>query len=65
MFDTSYVHPILRNSILMWVFYNKYVRGILWLTTGTPGGYDQLVGEPDKEYDHVSRSGYPLLLARP
>ncbi|KAK1751490.1 dimethylaniline monooxygenase [Echria macrotheca] len=55
LFDTSYVHPLLRDSMALWVFYNRYVRGILWLTTGTPGGYDQLVGEPDKEYDHVSR----------
>ncbi|KAK5655316.1 hypothetical protein OQA88_5883 [Cercophora sp. LCS_1] len=55
LFDTAYVHPILRDSFLLWVFYNRYVRFILWLTTGTPGGYDQLVGEPDPELDHVSR----------
>ncbi|KAK0704366.1 hypothetical protein B0H67DRAFT_591225 [Lasiosphaeris hirsuta] len=55
LFDTSYVHPILRNSFALWTFYNTYVRFILRMTTGTPGGYGQLVGEPDEEYDHVAK----------
>ena len=56
LFDTSYVHPILRNGNALWTFYDIYVKSILWLNTGTPGGLDQLVGEPNAEKNHVSKS---------
>ena len=56
LFDTAYVHPLLRNHSALWTYYNVYVRSILWFTTGTPGGLDQVVGEPDPEKDHVSKS---------
>ncbi|KAM7190982.1 dimethylaniline monooxygenase [Naviculisporaceae sp. PSN 640] len=55
LFDTAYVHPLLRNHTILWAFYDTYVRSILWLNTGTPEGLDQLVGEPDPEKNHVSR----------
>ncbi|KAK3374621.1 hypothetical protein B0H63DRAFT_548881 [Podospora didyma] len=55
LFDTAYVHPLLRNSTALWTFYDAYVKGILWLTTGTPGGLGQYVGQPSPEKNHVSR----------
>lgn len=55
LFDTAYVHPLLRNHTVLWTFYDIYVRSILWLNTGSPEGLDQLVGEPDPEKNHVSR----------
>jgi dimethylaniline monooxygenase (N-oxide forming) len=56
LFDTAYVHPILRDHAALWTFYDVYVRSILWLNTGTPGGLDQIVGEPSPEKNHVSKS---------
>ncbi|KAK3313365.1 hypothetical protein B0H66DRAFT_350202 [Apodospora peruviana] len=55
LFDTAYVHPLLRSHSALWTFYDIYVKSILWLNTGTPGGLDQLVGEPSPEKNHVSR----------
>ncbi|KAK3494253.1 FAD/NAD(P)-binding domain-containing protein [Neurospora hispaniola] len=55
LFDTAYVHPLLRNHTALWTFYNIYVRTFLWLNTGTPEGLDQVVGEPDPQKNHVSR----------
>jgi dimethylaniline monooxygenase (N-oxide forming) len=44
LFDTAYIHPWLRKSNLLWVYYNWYVKAILWVTTGTTHGLDQWVG---------------------
>jgi len=55
LFDTAYVHPKLRNNMALWIFYDIYVRSILWLTTGTASGLDQWVGEPSPQRNHVSR----------
>ncbi|KAK4669038.1 uncharacterized protein QC764_0108450 [Podospora pseudoanserina] len=55
LFDTAYVHPLLRNSNALWTFYDRYVKGILWLNTGTSGGLDQIVREPSPEKNHVSK----------
>lgn len=60
LFDTAYVHPLLRNHSALWTFYNVYVRTFLWLNTGTPEGLDQVVGEPDPHKNHVSRSEFTL-----
>ncbi|KAK3681099.1 hypothetical protein B0T22DRAFT_434837 [Podospora appendiculata] len=55
LFDTAYVHPLLRNHTALWTFYDIYVKSILWTTTGTSGGLDQLVGTPSPEKNHVSK----------
>ncbi|KAI0835854.1 FAD/NAD(P)-binding domain-containing protein [Hypoxylon sp. FL0890] len=48
LFDTAYVHPWLRNSNLLWVYYDYYVRWILWVSWGTIHGTDQWIGgKPD------------------
>ncbi|KAI1099823.1 FAD/NAD(P)-binding domain-containing protein [Jackrogersella minutella] len=48
LFDTIYVHPWLRNSSLLWVYYDYYVRWILWTSWGTTHGTDQWVGGKPK-----------------
>ena len=58
LFDTAYVHPLLReNDSLLWSLYDMYVRCVLWLTTGTSAGFDQWVGGVGPERDHVSKGG--------
>ncbi|KAI1204630.1 FAD/NAD(P)-binding domain-containing protein [Annulohypoxylon truncatum] len=48
LFDTIYVHPWLRNSNLLWTYYDYYVRWILWTSWGTTHGTDQWVGGKPK-----------------
>ena len=48
LFDTAYVHPWLRNSSLLWKYYDLYLRWILWVSWGTTHGFDQWIGgKPD------------------
>ncbi|KAI1497625.1 hypothetical protein F5X99DRAFT_432873 [Biscogniauxia marginata] len=44
LFDTAYVHPWLRNSHVLWTYYDYYVRWILWTSWGTTQGSDQWIG---------------------
>ncbi|KAI1080722.1 FAD/NAD(P)-binding domain-containing protein [Whalleya microplaca] len=44
LFDTAYVHPWLRNSSVLWAYYDCYVRWILWTSWGTIHGSDQWIG---------------------
>ncbi|KAI1493255.1 hypothetical protein F5X96DRAFT_235867 [Biscogniauxia mediterranea] len=44
LFDTAYVHPWLRNSMVLWTYYDYYVRWILWTSWGTTQGSDQWIG---------------------
>ncbi|KAI0595313.1 hypothetical protein F4775DRAFT_377307 [Biscogniauxia sp. FL1348] len=44
LFDTAYVHPWLRNSSVLWTYYDYYVRWILWTSWGTTQGSDQWIG---------------------
>ncbi|KAI1138355.1 FAD/NAD(P)-binding domain-containing protein [Hypoxylon sp. FL0543] len=48
LFDTAYVHPWLRNSNLLWMYYDCYVRWILWISWGTIDGSDQWIGGKPK-----------------
>ncbi|RYP73771.1 hypothetical protein DL770_007719 [Monosporascus sp. CRB-9-2] len=48
LFDTAYVHPWLRNSNILWNYYDLYLRWISWLCWGTAYGHDQWIGgKPD------------------
>lgn len=59
IFDTSYVHPILRrNDTLLWEYYNIYIKVLLWLCSGTTAGMDQWVGEISPERHHPSKSSH-------
>ncbi|KAI0016034.1 hypothetical protein F4780DRAFT_783602 [Xylariomycetidae sp. FL0641] len=44
LFDTAYVHPWLRNSSILWTYYDYYVRWISWVSWGTTHGSDQWIG---------------------
>ncbi|KND87721.1 Dimethylaniline monooxygenase [N-oxide-forming] 2 [Tolypocladium ophioglossoides CBS 100239] len=56
LFDTTYAHPILRNSMILWHYYYYYINTILWLSAGTTTGMDQWVGEMSPERHHPSKS---------
>ncbi|RYP50897.1 hypothetical protein DL769_010891 [Monosporascus sp. CRB-8-3] len=48
LFDTAYVHPWLRNSNILWNYYDLYLRWISWVSWGTTHGHDQWIGgKPD------------------
>ncbi|RKK10631.1 hypothetical protein BFJ65_g14626 [Fusarium oxysporum f. sp. cepae] len=43
LFDTTYVHQALRNSMILWEYYNYYIKALLWVCSGTTSGMDQWV----------------------
>lgn len=56
LFDTAYVHPILKNSPLLWAYYDRFIKYTLWMVSGTKHGLDQWVGGiSDKRY-HAAKS---------
>ncbi|KAH7307991.1 dimethylaniline monooxygenase [Stachybotrys elegans] len=55
MFDTTYVHPRLRNSMILWEYYNYYIKLLLWFCSGTTAGMDQWIGEISPERHHPSK----------
>ncbi|KHJ35156.1 putative dimethylaniline monooxygenase [Erysiphe necator] len=55
LFDTSYVHPILRNSFIPWEYYDLFAKFTTWLVSGTKAGLDQWIGEISPERFHVSK----------
>ncbi|KAL9073899.1 MAG: hypothetical protein Q9157_004579 [Trypethelium eluteriae] len=56
LFDTSFVHPMLRkHDAALWAFYDTYVKCVLWCTGGTGAGIDQWVGEVSPERNHASK----------
>ncbi|KAI1377123.1 FAD/NAD(P)-binding domain-containing protein [Hypoxylon crocopeplum] len=64
LFDTAYVHPWLRNSNILWTYYDYYVRWILWTSWGTTHGTDQWIGWKPKGWStsetFFNKSGYKL-----
>ena len=56
LFDSMYVHPMVRDSMIVWNFYHWVAIPFgCWLTTGTPRGMDQWVGQvPDNRF-HASK----------
>ncbi|KAG8666648.1 hypothetical protein FPOAC2_11764 [Fusarium poae] len=55
LFDTTYVHPVLRNSMILWDYYNYYIKSLLWICSGTTFGMDQWIGEISKTRHHPSK----------
>ncbi|RGP78924.1 dimethylaniline monooxygenasen-oxide-forming-2 [Fusarium longipes] len=55
MFDTTYVHPMLRKSMILWEYYNYYIKSLLWICSGTTFGMDQWIGEFSKAHHHPSK----------
>ncbi|KAI5865262.1 FAD/NAD(P)-binding domain-containing protein [Durotheca rogersii] len=64
LFDTAYVHPWLRNSGVLWTYYDCYVRWILWVSWGTIHGLDQWIGGKPRGWStceiFFNKSGYKL-----
>ncbi|KAI0896347.1 FAD/NAD(P)-binding domain-containing protein [Annulohypoxylon nitens] len=64
LFDTIYVHSWLRNSNLLWTYYDYYVRWILWTSWGTTHGTDQWVGGKPQGWStseiFFNKSGYKV-----
>jgi dimethylaniline monooxygenase (N-oxide forming) len=56
LFDTAYVHPLLRDSFLPWWYYDRFAKYTTWLVSGTKAGLDQWVGEISPERFHASKS---------
>ncbi|CZR49683.1 uncharacterized protein FPRO_14839 [Fusarium proliferatum ET1] len=55
LFDTTYVHQALRNSMILWEYYNYYIKVLLWVCSGTTSGMDQWVGEISPARHHPSK----------
>ncbi|KAH7112383.1 dimethylaniline monooxygenase [Dactylonectria macrodidyma] len=55
LFDTTYVHPLLRNSMILWDYYSWYIKVLLWLSSGTTAGMDQWIGEISRKRHHPSK----------
>ncbi|EXA28993.1 hypothetical protein FOVG_19435 [Fusarium oxysporum f. sp. pisi HDV247] len=55
LFDTTYVHQALRNSMILWEYYNYYIKVLLWVCSGTTSGMDQWVGEISWARHHPSK----------
>ncbi|KAG7410312.1 Dimethylaniline monooxygenase [N-oxide-forming] 2 [Fusarium oxysporum f. sp. raphani] len=36
LFDTTYVHQALRNSMILWEYYNYYIKVLLWVCSARP-----------------------------
>ncbi|RBR11062.1 uncharacterized protein FIESC28_09207 [Fusarium coffeatum] len=56
LFDTTYVHPVLRKSMILWDYYNYYIKSLLWICSGTTFGMDQWIGEISKARRHPSKT---------
>ncbi|KAM0417049.1 hypothetical protein ACHAPT_012955 [Fusarium lateritium] len=52
LFDTAYVHPKLQKSQLLWTYYDRWIKKMHWLISGTEEGPDQWVGQmsADRKY---------------
>lgn len=58
LFDTAYVHPLLRDSFLSalpWAYYDRFAKWSGWLTSGTYAGLDQWIGGLPADRYHASK----------
>ncbi|CAH0059319.1 unnamed protein product [Clonostachys solani] len=53
LFDTAYTHPTLQRSPLLWLVYDRWVKGMHMLISGTEEGPDQWVGHMSSERKYV------------
>ncbi|KAM0351529.1 hypothetical protein ACHAPU_002534 [Fusarium lateritium] len=45
LFDTAYVHPKLQASQLLWTYYDRWIKNMHKMISGTEEGPDQWVGQ--------------------
>ncbi|KAK3337641.1 hypothetical protein B0T19DRAFT_448055 [Cercophora scortea] len=55
LFDTAYVHPRLRDHMLLWEYYDAFIKWTLWLVGGSRYGLGQFVGGISDERYHASK----------
>ncbi|PON30374.1 hypothetical protein TGAM01_v200814 [Trichoderma gamsii] len=56
LFDSMYVHPMVRDSMIIWNYYHFVALPAgCWLCGGSPYGVDQFVGQIYSERFHASR----------
>ncbi|KAH7322857.1 hypothetical protein B0I35DRAFT_450094 [Stachybotrys elegans] len=56
IFDSIYVHPMVRDSMLVWNYYHALALPVgSWVGAGSPHGIDQWVGQVYGERFHASR----------
>ncbi|KAJ3458869.1 hypothetical protein MRS44_012978 [Fusarium solani] len=56
LFDTMYVHPIVRDSMIVWNYYHTLALPLgTWLGSGSKYGIDMHVGQVWGERFHISR----------
>lgn len=55
LFDTAYVHPRLEKTLLLWHYYDRFVKYSDWLVTGTTAGLDEWVGGIPADRYHASK----------
>lgn len=56
LFDTAYVHPLLRDSFLPWWYNDRLNKWATWFISGTKAGLDQWVGGIPSKRFHASKS---------
>lgn len=55
LFDSMYLHPLIRDTLWTWNVYDWGIKASNWLISGTKHGVDQWVGGISKERFHVSK----------
>ncbi|KAK3988398.1 hypothetical protein QBC44DRAFT_398070 [Cladorrhinum sp. PSN332] len=53
LFDTAYVHRRLRDHMLLWHYYDLFIKSTLWLVGGSKYGLGQFVGGISDERYHA------------
>lgn len=56
LFDTAYVHPKLQRSQLLWTYYDRWIKKMHWVISGTEEGPDQWVGQMSTSRKYVDSS---------
>ncbi|KAL7622657.1 hypothetical protein AAE478_008171 [Parahypoxylon ruwenzoriense] len=55
LFDSMYLHPLIRDTLFTWNVYDWGVKATSWLLSGMVAGLDRRVGSLPKERYHVSK----------
>lgn len=55
LFDSMYVHPLMRDTMFLWHYYDVLIKAALWITTGSYHGYDQWVAGIGPQRYHASK----------
>ncbi|KAK3331488.1 hypothetical protein B0H66DRAFT_507303 [Apodospora peruviana] len=55
LFDTAYVHRRLRDHMLLWEYYDFFIKSTLWLVGGSKYGLAQHVGGISEGRYHASK----------